>query len=451
MDYLTHLNENRWTLVKHINGKGLEISNNTFTVLPRAIKLVTDDTPVTGDHLRFKVADLHNPIEIEDESLDFVFVTGERARSFTHYKSKLRVGGRLLLHVLDGDEWNFEIYHKSITGLDRYVEPVLPEKNVMVIRYGAIGDLFQAASVCVALKKQGYHVTILAQGTASTVLQGNPYLDTIIATDKDIVRNSELRMYWDWLETQYHKVVNLCGSVEDALLPNHTRPQFYWPAKMRNKYLNVNYVKFQHELAEVPYKLEVKFYPTAEEIAWADEERAKMSGKKLICWALNGSSLHKVMPHADEYFARVMLMLPNVDVITLGGDDAVFLEQGWEEEPRIHRRSGKWSIRQSLTFIQRHADLLVGPETGLLNAMCCEKLQKILFLSHSTKQNLSEDWTNTISMSVPMKDREDCIHRLFQNDQGWKYLKRDEETGTAVCAAKIDRTALWNHTVQVMK
>ena len=24
MDYLTHLNENRWTLVKHINGKGLE-------------------------------------------------------------------------------------------------------------------------------------------------------------------------------------------------------------------------------------------------------------------------------------------------------------------------------------------------------------------------------------------------------------------------------------------
>ncbi len=449
-EYLNHLNTERWVMTRHVNGKGVEISHNKFTVLPRAIKIVTNDDAVTGDQLRFKVSDIDTIPEIEDKSLDYIFVSLETLPDLTHYARKLKVGGRLITHT-KSSEWKFHISIKSNIGMTPYTPRVLPKKHVLVLRYGAIGDLFQVASVCAALKKQGYYVIVHGQGSGSAVLENNPNVDEIIATDREIVRNAELRMYWDWLETKYHRVVNLSGSVEDALLPNHTRPQFYWPYEVRAKYLNRNYVRFQHELASTPYKLDVKFYPTLSELKWAKEERSKMKGKNIICWALNGSSLHKVFPYFDEYAARVMLLLPDTDIVTLGGDDAVFLEQGWENEPRVHRRSGQWTIRQSLTFIQRYCTLLVGPETGLLNAMCCEKFAKIIFLSHSTVTNLTEDWVNTISMAVPTKEREDCLHRLFQNDQGWKYLRRDMETGTAHCMAKIDREALWDHTVRIIK
>ena len=443
MEYLEHLDKNRWNAVRFINGKGIEVSNNKFTVFPKAIKIVADDKPVLNNQIRFKVNDINNPIEIEDNSLDYVFITMEVLPDLDKYRSKLKSTGYLIYHTLINNQWEFIV--------ENYKKPILPKNNVLVIRYGAIGDLFQASSVCAALKKQGKYVIVHAQNPSSEVLHNNPNIDELISTDREIVRNSELRLYWDWLETQYNQVVNLCGSVEDALLPNHTRPQFFWPVKIRNRYLNYNYVKFQHELADTPYKLDIKFYPTNEEIQFAKEERAKINSKKIICWALNGSSLHKIFPYFDEFVARVMLLEQDCDIVTLGDENAQFLEQGWQKEKRVHRKSGIWSIRQAITFVQQHCHLLIGPETGILNAVCIEDLHKIIFLSHSTINNLTKDWKNTISLSPPPGTNDDCIHRLHQNDVEWQYLKRDEVTGCHYGQSRIDRNKLWEHTQRILR
>jgi len=446
LEYLQHLSDCRWNMVRHINGKGIEVSNNKFNVLPKAVKIVTEDDPLAyKDLARFKVKDPTIPLEIEDNSLDFVFITMENIPSpmVEEYSNKLVSGGRLMLHCKYNGSWNLSIQIKSTNGVVPYEEPVIPKKNIGIMRLGAIGDLLQVTSVAAQAKKMGYHVTVYGQNPAATVLQNNPNIDEIVGTDRNIIRNNELQMYWDWLETKHERWVNLCGSVEVAWLPNKNHPQFHWPDKVRNKYLNANYVAFMHELAGLPYKkLDVKFYPTDAEINWAKEERSKMPGKKLLCYAMNGSSLHKVWPYFDTIVARTMLMLPDVDVVTLGGDDAVALEGGWQEESRVHCRSGAWSIRQSLTFIQLYADVLVGPETGLLNGMCCEPMKKVLFLSHSSKNNLSRDWHNTESLSSECCGK--CLHRLHLNDDGWKYMERDDETGVAKCQAQISPDTVWN-------
>ena len=206
---------------------------------------------------------------------------------------------------------------------------------------------------------------------------------------------------------------------------------------------NINYVQFQHEMCEVPYKLDVKFYPTKEEIEWAKEERAKMPQRKLICWALNGSSIHKVWPYVDSIIARTMLELEDIGIVTLGDERAQMLEGGWQEEKRVHLRCGAWTLRQSLTFIKLYADLLIGPETGLMNAMCCEDMKKIIFLSHSSVNNLTRDWNNTASLQ-PDQPCPKCMHRLHMWDDGFMHIDYDEETGVAKCQAGIEPDKVWN-------
>jgi len=459
-DYLEHLHEERWVMIRHINGKGLEVSNNKFNVLPKAIKAVHEDDPIAyKDYARFIIKDFNDPVEVEDGTLNYVFITLEDIPYDTikKYLDKLLPEGKLLVHTKDSDGWKFLMYQYD-NGNVILSNPCfndLPEKNVGIIRYGAIGDLLQTTSVTRQFKKLGYHVTVYAQNPAADILRNNPDIDQIIATDREVVRNNELRLYWDWLAKQHTKLVNLAGSVEDVLLPGETRPQFYWPYPIRHKYLNTNYVQFMHELAGIKYNLDVKFHPTQEEIEWAKEERKKFKEEKLIMWALNGSSVHKVFPHFDEFVARVMLLLPNVGVVTLGDERAQLLEAGWENEPRVYRTSGTWTIRQSLTFVKLYGDLVIGPETGILNSVATEKMPKIIFLSHSSVQNLTRDWKNTYSMVAPAEVKKECdnccMHRLHMWDSGFTHIKMDEETGVAHCQAKMNREELWIQTIKALK
>ena len=45
-----------------------------------------------------------------------------------------------------------------------------------------------------------------------------------------------------------------------------------------------------------------------------------------------------------------------------------------------------------------YADLVVGPETGVLNAAAGIDVPKVVFLSHSTEENLTKHWENTHSL-----------------------------------------------------
>jgi len=314
-----------------------------------------------------------------------------------------------------------------------------PVKTAGVVRYGAFGDLMQAASVIKGLKDQGYHVTLHTSPPGHTVIEHDPNIDCIALQDKDQVPNQELCSFWRYIAKKYDKFINLSESVEGTLLALPDRAAHGWNPLTRHEMLGRNYLEFQHSIAGVPHKPQIKFYATPEEKAWAQKQRAKM-GTFTIMWVLAGSSVHKTWPHLDAVIAALMNANPGIHVVLTGGMECKLLEAGWEKEPRVHLTSGVWSIRQTLAFIEQ-SDCLIGPETGVLNAAACMPVPKIMFLSHSTHENLSRDWENVYplaaeTMSCPGRGENEApaCHQLHY---GWAHCKKDETTGTAACQAAI--------------
>lgn len=334
-----------------------------------------------------------------------------------------------------------------------HLTAVRPEKTVGVVRYGAFGDLMQASSVFSGLKKQGYHVTLFSSPPGSDVVAHDPNIDVHLLQDKDQVPNAALGDYWAYWARKFDKWVNLSESIEGSFLALPGRTQHAWPPAVRHKHMNFNYLQHQHELAGVPDEIQMRFYATEEEREWARQERLRM-GRQVLLWQLAGSSrMHKTYPYLDEIVARLMISYPEVDVVLTGGPECVELEAGWEKEPRVHCTSGKWSIRQTLAFLEE-CDVIVGAETGVLNAAACLPVPKIVFLSHSTRNNLTRDWTNTVSLCASHvecpgrgKNEAPACHMLHFN---WDHCRKGEKKGVAVCMEEIHPATCWEAIQQAL-
>jgi ADP-heptose:LPS heptosyltransferase/predicted SAM-dependent methyltransferase len=323
-----------------------------------------------------------------------------------------------------------------------------PKKTAGVVRYGAFGDLMMASSVFAGLKKQGYHVTLYCSPPGCDVVMHDPNVDHFYYQDKDQVPNHCLGEYWAYHAKKFDKWVNLSESVEGTFLAFPGRTAHEWPPDVRHKMMNRNYLEFQHELAGVPHRPQVRFYPTPSERAWAREQRAGVDFALL--WHLSGSSLHKIFPYLDQIVARLLISYPQVHVYLTGGRDHQMLQAGWENEPKVHRTAGIWTIRQSLSFAQV-ADLIVGPETGLMNSVSCEPMPKVIFLSHSSHENLTRDWENTVALwskntTCPGRGRNlaPACHQLHYIPDGWKYCKKGPETSMAQCQEDIGPERAWD-------
>lgn len=192
-----------------------------------------------------------------------------------------------------------------------------------------------------------------------------------------------------------------------------------------------------HTIAELPYEPAQRFYPTDDERAWARKERNKIGGR-IILWSLSGSAVHKTWPYLDAVIARLMLRDKDTKVVLTGDHLCQVLEAGWETESRVVRKSGVWTIRETLAFAQV-ADVVVGPETGVLNAVGFESVPKVITLSHSSIENLTRDWVNCTNL-VPTTACYPC-HQLHYS---FEHCYRDDETGVAACQASISADEMYS-------
>jgi ADP-heptose:LPS heptosyltransferase len=193
--------------------------------------------------------------------------------------------------------------------------------------------------------------------------------------------------------------------------------------------MNLNYLEFQHALAQVPHVPQIKFYPTDEERQWARKERSKL-GRFVLMWSLAGSSGHKAWPYVDSIVASMLLQYPDSQIVLVGGPECKVLEAGWENEKRVSKTSGKWGIRNSLAFLSE-VDMVGGPETGLLNAAACMDVPKVVLLSHSSHENLTRDWKNVCAM-IPVNTPCYPCHMMHY---GWDFCPRNEAKDCLDCDA----------------
>lgn len=333
---------------------------------------------------------------------------------------ELTTNGNTFLHV-----------YRKCDGV--YVPPPDPEKVCAVIKLGAHGDALWASSVFPHLKEQGYYTLLYCQETTEEVLRHDPYIDRIIRFESRVPMG-ELGELFQWLEKKYKHTRILIECVEGTLLPSPSKIQYHFPQVLRHKLMNFSYLEVHHMQARVPYEPRQKFYPNEEEKLWANQVRSGLS-PYVVALVPNGSSCTKFWPYAGE-LAKYLLRRPDVTVAVLGDLRGTTLE----EHPRLLKVGLDWNIRKAMTFCQL-ANVVVGQETGLLNCVAFEpEVKKIVLLTHSSVENLTRDWQNTVSLHGECDDYP--CHRLQYT---WEFCQQDKWTEAAKCQASISARTVLDH------
>jgi ADP-heptose:LPS heptosyltransferase/predicted SAM-dependent methyltransferase len=490
-----------WEVAPYLRGRGLDLGAGDFKVLPHVISVDNMNHEQFGFTVKPDVlADVTKLDMFASQSMDFVYSSHtlehvmDYAGALKEWWRVVKQGGYLILYLPHKDfypnigqpganpdhkhdflpadiiaampqgwdlvqcqernedmEYSMLLIFKKINrkyNMESWRDP-RPEKTACVVRYGAFGDLMQASSVFAGLKQQGYYVTLFTSLPGADVITYDPHIDELVLFDKDQVPNGNLMDFWAWQKKKYDHWVNLSESVEGTLLAMPGRTAHTWSPQVRHSMLNKNYLQFQHELAGVPHLPQVKFYATAEEQVWAARQREKLGDGPVVVWSLAGSSVHKTWAGLDAIIAQTLVNIPQTTFVLVGGPECGILEQGWENEKRVVRTCGVWSIRQTLAFLP-HADLIIGPETGVLNAACCLEVPKVLFLSHSTQENLCRDWVNThafygkttcCAARGPATLGVTACHMLHY---GWAHCEIDTVQGVAKCQADISPEEVWD-------
>lgn len=353
----------------------------------------------------------------------------------------------LVFQKRDDGTWEEKIWQRNPDG----------KKRCMVTRYGAIGDQLMAASILPGLKKQGWHITYNTSPSGQEILLHDPHIDEWLIQDKDQVPNQELGPFWDTLATRYDRVINLSESIEGGLLQLPGRLQHKYSTEARQRLFgSVNYLERTHDIAAVPYAFNARFYPTEKERYTAHKLRKSIKAP-VIAWAINGSAAHKVYPYVqivlawilDNTPAHVFLLAdPTIGIELQQGILSVLAEDG-KDLSRVHACGGKWNIRETLAFCQV-ADIVVGPETGPLNAVGMEKdVAKVIYLSHSSPENLTKHWVNATVLE-PAKSNCACFpcHMLHYT---WDFCNQVEKTKAALCASAIEPERVYEAILKILK
>jgi ADP-heptose:LPS heptosyltransferase len=318
-----------------------------------------------------------------------------------------------------------------------------------VARFGGIGDHLIASSVLPGLKKRYGHVEVLSQEPQHVVFINNPYMDKLsVHRREDLDQNTAAN--WHWIRAkEFEFYINLSHSIETSLVffgPEAgpaAQYQFQWPQEARRKIANKSYLELVHDIALVPYdEIAPNFFPTEDEVSEAQATKQRLGGR-FIVWALRGSRIDKAYPYAPLTIARLiqetgrpvvllgaardleLAIAIHHDLIEITGDPAGLKEA-------ISGNNG--TIRRTLALAQQ-ADLVIGPDTGVLWACAMRGMPKIVLLSHASPENITKHWLNTTSLHADA-GRVDCwpCHRLHSS---WATCRPNSDKTAAACMSDI--------------
>lgn len=328
----------------------------------------------------------------------------------------------------DSNEYSWQLVLRKTHGTSlkesqqekrKYGEMCFPRKKVtnkevLVIRYGALGDTCWITPALSQLKKDGYHVVFSCTDYNAQVVKNDPNIDEfhIIHKASD-VPYEQLNSMWEEIGSGFEKVINLTQTIEGELVKCEGSDEFNWPHEKRHEVCNVNYQDRTMEMCGYPEMKgclpELHFTEFEKETAgvWRNERKDKF----VVLWGLAGSAFHKVYPWSEYIATELCGAHKDIEVVTVGDEASRILE--WHNSRTVNK-SGVLSVRQSF-LLTKYADLVIGPDTGLLNAAAAFPTPKIVMMSAGSKENLTKYWENTDTLFA-----EDCecypCHRLIYSN-----------------------------------
>jgi ADP-heptose:LPS heptosyltransferase len=285
---------------------------------------------------------------------------------------------------------------KLIPGFGKieYLKPPT-RKRACIIRYGAIGDLIMVTPLIRALHEDGYDVTMNVSTYSKDAITNNPYVSNIIPHERNVVDNQELGAYWATWAQEYDKYINLSESIEGSLLKIEARRDFYTPKAFREATCSEGYLDKTMRIAGYPDapKRQELFFSKSEE-AWRDKFLKPYKDKFTIGWGLNGSSAHKRYAILEPTLRSWLEDKEDAQVFLLGNEAARPLTF---EHPQVRSLISEISLRELFCMLEK-LNVVVGPESAIINAAACWTNPKIVLLSHSSESNLCSNWTNYVAL-----------------------------------------------------
>src|SRR2546427_4022959 len=286
------------------------------------------------------------------------------------------------------------------------MQPNKPEepKTAVVLRFGGFGDVLWATPVFRKLKEDGYKVILHTFSYAAPIVERDPNIDEIyvhpiaqVARQITMPPNSrvvDLIHLGHLLEGGYyfgcamHSQAFEIGCESCELLK-----------QQRDEDLgNVNYeenILVRADQRENPYCPSIYF--TDEEIKDAHDfvQSEGWSDKFIVFWSAASTIEHKIYPYWYEVCEEFTRAHEDTLVYSVGNKETQGFQASGE---RIIPIAGDWKLRKSI-LLGTMADLIIGTETGYMNAVAHYDVPKIALLSHSSPNNLTKNWKNTTTLS----------------------------------------------------
>lgn len=413
----------------YLRGKGLSFGVGPEHIFPD-LAVAPGKFSLAYDSAHYPNLDIcdETPNIIADNALDHIFV-GPRVMDFKqpaeaikNLACKLKIAGHLIIHItkdnVDPDTWVstfakwkkkasyvrggqtlaiYKLLNRSSLGVEAPTPPS-GRPRACIARYGAIGDMIMISPLIKKLAEDGYEVTLNITPYCAEVVKNNPHVHNIVLQEREMIPNADLGNYWNEWKDDYDKYINLSESIEGKLLKVEGRRDFFTIKSWREEQCGAtNYYDQTMRLGGYPDQTGHKgelFFSNAENKA-CKHFRSKYKDKFFIMWALRGSSFHKQYPLLGPVLTDWLNANPEATVMLTGGPGDEIMQF---PHPQVIPTAGQIPIREVFCMTQ-YADLVVGPESSIINAAACFDTRKTVFLSHSNEFNLCAYWTNYTALA----------------------------------------------------
>lgn len=288
--------------------------------------------------------------------------------------------------------------------------------RIMIARPAAIGDTIIITPLIRYLHAQGNEIFMLTSEVGSEIIVNNPHITKLYIHPKNSVPLDGLdKCFLAFKEAwECDQLIDLCESIEVNLSLYPSSPRYKYPLYERKEICDKNFYEETFKRAGLDwgdsknsidmdvvtgemFRPEMFFTP--------DEEKAMQKfykpfkDKFVLLWALSGSARCKTYPYVEDTLNMMLGRYNDLVVITVGDAICKILEQPFKDNNRIIKKSGEWSIRESILAC-KYASCIISPDTGVLHGSGCFDTPKIGLLTHTTIENITKHFTNDYSLEA---------------------------------------------------
>ncbi len=241
-------------------------------------------------------------------------------------------------------------------------------KKILIIRFGAIGDVVETTGLLRALKKAGFCVHYLTGKVPSSLLEKDVDLDKLLVLEKKTYINL-LRLAKVLRKEKYDYIINLHPSLRTKFLCAISNAQKILSYKKSYKYHAVEnfFMTAAKELPQLKLDDKIELFLSEQEKEWAENSLDK---KIRICFNIGATPKRQgrrwQLLHWAE-LAKKIFEKYDAQIFLIGGkEDIKETEKLTELEPRINSFAGKTTLRETAALISC-SDLVISGDTGPLH------------------------------------------------------------------------------------